>query len=57
MDLVKLREEMVGLLSEYGVDRAGIDSAIDLAIAYGETTELEGYEAGRLAAFNEVAGD
>jgi len=55
MDLAKMRQEMLELLSHYRVDLAGIDLAIDLAIAYGEDRECEGYERGRLAAFNEIA--
>lgn len=44
MDLAKMKQEMVALLSEYGVDRAGIDSAIDLAIAYGENEYSNGWQ-------------
>lgn len=32
----KLNRRMIELLSEYGVDRAGIDAAIDIAIDYAE---------------------
>lgn len=45
-DIVALQRKMVDLLSEYGVDRAGIDAAIDIAIAYGESEHAQGFTLG-----------
>lgn len=33
----RLSQKLNELLSEYGVDRAGVNAAIDLAAEYGET--------------------
>lgn len=43
-EIQKLQRAMVDLLSEYGVDRAGIDAAIDVAIEYGEAEYAKGAE-------------
>lgn len=43
-ELQKLRLAMVELLSEYGVDRAGIDAALDLAIEHGEREYQKGWK-------------
>lgn len=46
MDLstfVKAHRAMVDLLSEYGVDRAGIDAAMDILIEHGEGEYAQGW--------------
>lgn len=42
-DVQRLEQGMAELLSEYGVNRAGIDAAIDLATEYAETEYLRGW--------------
>lgn len=45
-EIQKLQRAMIDLLSEYGIDRAGIDAAIDIAIEHGETDYQRGYDHG-----------
>ena len=44
MNITELTREMYELLSEYGVDRAGVDAAISLALDYGEREYEKGYD-------------
>lgn len=41
--IVELTRKMAELLSEYGVDRSGIDSAVELALEYGEVRYDHGF--------------
>lgn len=43
-EMQKLRLALNELLSEYGVDRAGIDAAFDLATEHGEAEYEKGYD-------------
>lgn len=42
-DVTALNRKMIELLSEYGVDRSGIDAAVDIAIEYGEQQYQKGW--------------
>lgn len=47
MDLseyVRVHSAMADLLSEYGVDRAGIDAALDIALEHGERQYSVGWK-------------
>lgn len=41
--ITELTRKMAELLSEYGVDRAGIDAAVELALEYGEEMHNNGW--------------